>query len=481
VSLGWVLATGALAGLIKAVTTPVVESWFGLPDVPLTALIVRGVGAVIVGVWLITIVAYALTALERLDDARNALIRTNVAKRLAEDTLVGAPEVAQSIQAIEGVRESLAGSPHTVSARRIRDVVESTIRPLSHALWSVESSRYPSLKLVSLYRMALQSQKLRPGLIALVWSGTSFTGLAASAGIVDAAAYTASVGAVAMVLFTLVRLGWTQSIIGSVLAVVAASSVAVLGGFGLAGLLAPGTFEAVGIPLLVAGIAWMSFVTLGSSVLSAALNLRSVIDNDLANADTREFIEEQSGLGAKTLSSRRLATRLHGAIQSKLLGLAASIEQRGATPEDVDQSLADILEGLEGITEESAERSPRPAPTVQELVAGWEDILDVDVEVSSQVLLDEVFEAEPDTAEVLREALVNAYRHGAAQKVRIRATRDQDGVITLQVTDDGYGPRDGEPGLGSALLDRWSGSHWSLSPGSEGGAQLEARLGITPT
>ncbi|HEV8012941.1 MAG TPA: hypothetical protein VGP34_02565, partial [Pontimonas sp.] len=384
VGLGWVLATGALAGLIKAVTTPVVETWFGLPEAPLSALLVRSVGAVLVGIWLITIVAYALTALERLDDARSALIRTNVAKRLTEDTVVSAPEVEESVRAITALRDTLAHSPQTVSAGRIREVVDSTIRPLSHALWSAESKRYPALKLVSLYRVALQSQKLRPGLIALVWSGTSFTGLAVSAGIIDAAAYTASVGAVALVLFSLVRLGWTQSVVGSVLAVIGASSVAVLGGFGLAGVVAPGTFDAVGIPLLVAGVAWMSFVTLGSSVLSAALNLRSVIDKDLANLDTRELIEEQSGLGAKTLSSRRLATRLHGSIQSKLLGLAATIERRGATPQEVDSQLADILEGLEAWgLEGTQEGSASHTPTVAELIAGWEGILDVSVESSA--------------------------------------------------------------------------------------------------
>ena len=478
VGLGWVLATGALAGFIKAVTTPVVEAWFGLPEAPLSALLVRGVGAVLVGIWLITIVAYALTALERLDDARSALIRTNVAKRLSEDTLVGAPEVEQSVRAITDLRQTLARSPQTVSAGSIREVVDSTVRPLSHALWSVESKRYPALKLVSLYRVALQSQKLRPGLIALVWSGTSFTGLAVSAGIIDAAAYTASVGAVALVLFSLVRLGWTQSVIGSVLAVIGASAVAVLGGFGLAGVLAPGTFSAVGIPLLVAGIAWMIFVTLGSSVLSAALNLRSVIDNDLANLDTQVLIEEQTGVGAKTVSSRRLATRLHGSIQSKLLGLAATIERRGATPEEVDSQLADILEGLEAWGVEGApEGSTSHIPTAAELIEGWAGILDVSFENSSLEVLNQVFALEPESAEVLREALTNAYRHGAAQNVTIHATNDT-GVVTLTVTDDGYGPRDGTPGLGSALLDRWSGSRWSLSPGLDGGTQLVAHLAV---
>ena len=479
VGLLWVIATGALAGLVKALTTPIVEMWLGLGGAPVEALVVRSIGAILVGVWLITIVAYALTAIEKLEEARDSLIRANVAKRLAEDTLVTSPEVEQSVEAITHLRGDLKESPGAVAPERIREVVESTIRPLSHALWSVESKRYPSLKLVSLYRMALGSHKLRSGLIALVWSGTSFTGLAVSAGIVDAAAYTASVGVVAWVLFSLLGLGRTQSVPGSVATVVGASGVAVLGGFGLAGLVSPGTFQTIGIPLLIAGIAWMSFVTLGSSVLSAALNLRSIIDNDLASVDTQELIEEQSGLGAKKLSSRNLATRLHGSIQSKLLGLAAAIEQRGATPEDIDLSLADILEGLERFTtDDTIERPASPAPKLVELTEGWAGILTVDVDDASRQVLDTTFEAEPETAEVVREALTNAYRHGAARRVTIHAIREEKGGVTLLVMDDGYGPRNGPPGLGQALLDRVTGAHWSLKERPEGGAVLEAHLAV---
>lgn len=480
VGLGWVLATGALAGLIKAVTTPVVESWFGLPDVPLSALIVRGVGAVIVGVWLIAIVAYDLTALERLRDAREALIRSNVAKRLAEDTLVEGPEVAESVRAIKGLREELSQNPSSVSPRAIREVVDSTIRPLSHALWSVESSRYPAIEVASLYRVALRSQKLRPGLIALVWSGTTFTGLAVSAGIVSAAAYSVSVGIVARILFTLVRLGWTQSVVGSLLAVVGASSVAVLGGFGLAALVAPGTADAVGIPLLTAGVVWMSFVTLGSSIISAALNIRSVIAHDLASAGTREYIEELSGSGLKTVSQRRLATQLHGSIQSKLLGLAAMMEHRRATAEEIDTALGEILHGLEHSGVEDTSTS-QVAPTLGDLVGGWEGILQVTVDESSREVLDSLFVRQAEVAEILREALSNAYRHGAATAVTIRATEEPGGVVTLEVLDNGYGPRDGEPGLGSVLLDQWTGSDWTLQSTSGGGARLVAHLTMTGT
>lgn len=475
VGLGWVLATGALAGLIKAVTTPVVETWFGLPEAPLSAIVVRGVGAVIVGVWLITIVAYDLTALERLRDARDSLIRSNVAKRLAEDTVVEGPEVTQSVQVIKGLREKLAQNPSSVSPRVIREVVDSTIRPLSHALWSVESSRYPAIEVASLYRVALQSQKLRPALITLVWAGTTFTGLVVSAGIVNAAAYSVFVGIVAFVLFTLVRLGWTQSVVGSIIAVVGASSVAVLAGYGLASLLAPGTANAVGIPLLMAGVAWMSFVTLGSSIISAALNIRSVIANDLASAGTREYIEELSGSGLKTVSQRRLATQLHGAIQSKLLGLAAMMEHRTATTEEIDQALSEILEGLEHSSIEDSS-TPRPAPSLEDVVKGWEGILEVTVDVASRGVLDSLFVRQPEVAEIVREALSNAYRHGAATAVTIRATEEPGGEVTLDVVDNGYGPRDGDPGLGSVLLDQWTMKQWTLESSPEGGARLVAHL-----
>jgi hypothetical protein len=49
--------------------------------------------------------------------------------------------------------------------------------------------------------------------------------------------------------------------------------------------------------------------------------------------------------------------------------------------------------------------------------------------------------------------------------------------ISLTVIDNGIGPRDGSPGLGSSLFNSIAGSNWSLTRGPDGvGAQLNLQI-----
>jgi len=47
----------------------------------------------------------------------------------------------------------------------------------------------------------------------------------------------------------------------------------------------------------------------------------------------------------------------------------------------------------------------------------------------------------------------------------------------LTVIDNGFGPRDGLPGLGSSLFNSIAGSNWSLSRGPDGiGTQFDLQI-----
>jgi hypothetical protein len=48
--------------------------------------------------------------------------------------------------------------------------------------------------------------------------------------------------------------------------------------------------------------------------------------------------------------------------------------------------------------------------------------------------------------------------------------------LEVRVVDDGVGPRDGAPGLGSAYFAAASGGEWSLAAGEEGGSVLVLRV-----
>jgi two-component sensor histidine kinase len=77
---------------------------------------------------------------------------------------------------------------------------------------------------------------------------------------------------------------------------------------------------------------------------------------------------------------------------------------------------------------------------------------------------------------VVEEAFSNALRHGHATEATILLIPTHSG-ISLTVIDNGIGPRDGSPGLGSSLFNSIAGSNWSLTRGPDGvGAQLNLQI-----
>ena len=79
--------------------------------------------------------------------------------------------------------------------------------------------------------------------------------------------------------------------------------------------------------------------------------------------------------------------------------------------------------------------------------------------------------------DLVAEACANAVVHGGATRVTVQLrVTDDDRAVELTVVDDGIGPRDGAPGLGSAYYAAASAGDWSLAAGEDGGAVLRVRV-----
>lgn len=477
----WVLGMGAFVGAIKAFGTIAVEEALGLADAPPEATAARALGAVVVGVWLVTIFSWGKTALDSVQQARDEVIRRNVATRLAEELETPRTEVSQSLAAISALRQDIARPTTDTQPADIRAVVDGIIRPLSRVLWSVEVKRYPDIRLVALYRVALQSFSIRAWLIALVWATTTFTALAAPTGIVHAATYSVMAGLVAWGVFSVIRLGWTESITLSVIVVTLGSVGSVVVGYLLAGIILDTGAQPGDVVTLVSGVVWMVFVVLGSSILTGVHQLTEVIRRDLNTPTTQDLIHERATDDTLTASTKTLATRLHGSVQSSLLGLAAALDRGTITQAEVDKTLSGIIHDLELLGDTDAlpgDHPDRGADSVASLVKQWQGIVDVAIDNTSRLTIEQLVSARPEVVDIIREALTNAHRHGHASRVTIEATTDPSGDVTLRVTDNGYGPTTGTPGLGSTLLDTWTQSRWSLRQATDGGSVLVAT--ITP-
>jgi len=119
------------------------------------------------------------------------------------------------------------------------------------------------------------------------------------------------------------------------------------------------------------------------------------------------------------------------------------------------------------------------AEEVKRKVGLWQGLCSIGVDLDPQVAVMSGRRAR-DVGRVVEEGLRNAIRHGGAQEIAVRVERSQpdsapgsEGVVVV-VEDNGGGPGNGKPGLGSSLLDSVSGT-WELSA-TDSGARLHVVL-----
>jgi two-component sensor histidine kinase len=107
--------------------------------------------------------------------------------------------------------------------------------------------------------------------------------------------------------------------------------------------------------------------------------------------------------------------------------------------------------------------------------AKWDGLLDIQVNIEvDDSQLSQIQKRALGSA--LEEAFANALRHGLAKEVEIKIYEDELG-ITVTVLDDGVGPRNTPPGLGSRLYDSVATRGWSLQHRlDDQGTILELRL-----
>jgi two-component sensor histidine kinase len=109
----------------------------------------------------------------------------------------------------------------------------------------------------------------------------------------------------------------------------------------------------------------------------------------------------------------------------------------------------------------------------------WKGILEVRWDtagVSSSLSPDDV-RAITDVAE---ESVSNAVRHGMANAIDITITTLPSRVSVI-ASDNGIGPRLGEPGVGSLLYSSLPGAEWSLTENADqSGSVLDISWSSTP-
>ena len=222
---------------------------------------------------------------------------------------------------------------------------------------------------------------------------------------------------------------------------------------------------------LIYGFANLGYTILTSQRTSLIAELTSTIEN---LESTISLLSQK-----EWIARRQVGYVMHGSLQS---ALNAAVFQLGATndptPELIESVRGDIAGALARVGFESGQ-SYSFEQAQQEISKIWAGTVETKWQVEPEAL--EALRKNPATseclAEVLREAVSNASKHGQATTVEI-TVNIEDSAISLQAKDNGKSVNTGKTqGLGTELLDDVC-SSWSLEPDPKTGMILTAKLAI---
>ena len=174
------------------------------------------------------------------------------------------------------------------------------------------------------------------------------------------------------------------------------------------------------------------------------------------------------------VEKRRLAKLVHGDIQARIMATALSIDINRVDEAKAQQLIEALRADCDTALFQPIQQSSLP-DFIAALTKIWRASVQIDCEISGEALhvLESDAAAADSVAEIIREGVNNAVRHGGANKIWIDAKlQDFDisgdildvGLLHLAIRDNGRGVSGNiaEPGLGTELLNQLTLS-WSLT------------------
>jgi len=482
--LGQILAAGATLGGTKSLVTVAVTAWGLTAAEYWEALPWRLAAGAFTGAWILPAAALVLATQARYQEQRDRLVAELLRNQLLNaggDRGLRASDptderVHSVITEARAVVSDESLSPEAM-AKKLRRLIDTQLRPLSHELWAGTSRKYTDFSVTDLFRLLVSHHRywVIPTTVFVVMVNGPFVlsvvgfaeGLSRIVIIALAAAATLlalSAGGRVSTALGMVRLAVGTSAFTAVNEVVAHTLV--------------GPFD--DWPIAASAIANAVIFITGSVILGLA---------GVARRDNRDIRIELANLLGDTswsgrfegehtrLRHRQTAELLHGRVQNRLLSVVLSLTSQ---PDDRHRvAVAAELEAIERSLLDSAWRSePEAHQSVDAELAGlaerWGGIVAVSVSTDVAGPLDSSLIAV--LGRLGEEAVSNGARHGIAGSIALRVERDGADIV-LSALDDGVGPRNGSAGIGSSYFTHIAGRHWSLRANPDGpGSLLTVRV-----
>lgn len=468
VSLAWGLAHPAITIAIAIAGTVLGSVALGLPQESGPAS--RVVPTLVIGTLWSLAITLLLEARWRFGRERELLIERAVQQQL---TAMYEAEVADTIRASlqteitdqlartrVGIDEQLASieqdaSKAAAAASDLRHAAQRTVRPLSHELAQRAEQTYPRPGIIAVLRNIVERQPFRPlpvSLIYLITTGArEFERNGWPGGLV-------AIGVtIALIWLTMSVANWAMRRWPDRHAALFIAGIALIEFPSIA--LQPVRSQITGVPpdwpsaviSIGFGIVIILITSGFGSVRATREDLLCTFAIDVKAEEVTTIARSRALAGA----ARDVAGLLHGPIQTKLVACAMVIDQAAISGdvEKVNEALRQARFVLE---------QPMPVPgvnaneTLAEVVerkaALWSGLARITVTIDSG-LAGTTGPLLNDVATVVEEGIANAIQHGSASEITVTINRRED-RLHIRIRDNGTGPSDGAPGLGSRILSR---------------------------
>jgi hypothetical protein len=450
-----IVILGAVIGLARSASMYAVSVGIGIQDPDIALAWARTITGGLQGAaaYPLAVLAFSLIATYR--EQRRQLIAQQISwetRRLQD---------AREWEEIrDGVITPIAGELQALGtdldARVIGiDEASSAVRRRAHDLWgeAQPTPMAPRVRLGTAIAMSLRARPFATWLVLAIWLPTAL-GTALAVGEIPRAPLGTLVSAVIIaVVFeagnALVRRwpgSWVAVLpLGLVLAIVLTSpSLAIVGGMPDQGRAAYSTINAV----------WLVLLVVLTAIVMGALRRGETILTEMHLAVDAASVEILAQEEQRRRVVQEVAATLHGTLQGRLASLP--------DPDTAGDAVRETLALLQSRAPNSSESTLREVTRIT--LDPWQSLVEIRVDAPDDPVSAHVAQAISD---VLEECVANAFRHGRASGIAC-ALEVHEGHVRVRVDDNGRGSTEpeGDPGLGSRILDR--SSTWTRTYGPEG-------------
>lgn len=470
INISWVVFFGLGLGIVKGISSEGLMIWLDLTEPSILSAIQRSLPVALAALTLVLVVPLSEHNRIQYQAKRDSLIGSLVQQELDKRKDYFDDNDLQKISA--GIQKVRSSNSAKEASERLRMLVEKVIRPQSHKLWKKESSRFPNYTIRELLGYALLNQPFNPLRSSLLTGLGVFVFNVFREPFASALFRTATVWVIVFIFYlvasqikvTTVRSGiWLFGMV-----VLLSSTLSTFASIVIVG----EPYFSIVITTFLVYFFWQLMNTLVVAGIRAIFDSSKTVEQELVKLSEDGVLDESVREVIGRINSRELADHLHSTVQNQVLASSLRLEKADLSKQEIAQEL-DVLEEILQSSSENYEESNNTSieKELQEIKSRWDGFIAIDYSINTSIPKNQ----KKRIQQILEEAISNAVRHGHAESIKILIS-ETGANIFLSVTDEGFGPREGKPGLGTSLFETSSSGRWKLEAVDGGGSRLVVLL-----